>query len=173
NYIDTNTTGLKVNDSVNIISEAINDLKDIRRSMGSENILSNGLIQALEFEAEQLRKSGIYTVSFSATGNLVFMDGNIDLIVFRIIQEILNNIIKHAAATAIDIHLHYNDILLTIEINDNGKGFFTEEVQPGTGLQNIKKRTTMLKGNLSIKSAIDMGTQIKIEIPLYENNTAV
>jgi two-component system, NarL family, sensor kinase len=170
NYSDTDKMMLQVNDSVNIIGEAINDLSDLSHSMSSEIILNNGLISALEFEAEQLTKSGIYKISFSATGNPVFMDTNTELVLFRIVQEVMNNIVKHAEASVIDINLHYTDALLTMEIKDNGKGFYTDRNQPGTGLQNIKKRAAILNGNLIINSTINIGTQIKVQIPLHEND---
>ena len=170
---DTDINRLQVNNSVNIIGEAINDLSDLSHSMSSEIILNNGLIRALEFEAAQLTKSGIYKICFSATGNPVFMDTNTELMLFRIVQEVLNNIVKHADASDIDINLHYTDALLIIEIKDNGKGFYTGKTWPGTGLQNIKKRTHILKGICNIESNIGVGTQIKIEIPFYANNPSI
>ena len=168
-YTDTSKTILQVNDSVTMIGEAINDLSDISHSMSSEIILNNGLIKALEFEAAQLTKLDKYKIIFSITGNPIFMDANTELVLFRIAQEALNNIIKHSDATAIDIELHYNSVLLTMTINDNGKGFNADEKGFGTGLLNMKKRTDMLKGNLRISSTPEICTEIKIEIPLHEN----
>lgn len=172
-YADKEKTALQVNDSISMVSEAINDLSDISRSMSSEILLNNGLIKALEFEEAQLQKSGIYKINFYTSGNTVFMDANTELVLFRIAQEAINNIIKHAQATAIDIHLHYNCVLFTMTITDNGKGFNIEETHYGTGLQNIKKRIAILKGRLEIRSTPNIATQIKIEIPLHENNTAL
>ncbi|MBK7307278.1 MAG: hypothetical protein IPI88_09685 [Chitinophagaceae bacterium] len=172
-FTDTDKSRLQVNNSVTIIGEAINDLSDLSHSMSSEIILTNGLINALQFEAAQLQKTGIYKISFSATGNPVFMDYNTELMLFRIVQEALNNIVKHAAASEIDINLHYMDALLIIEIKDNGKGFLSLQDWPGTGLKNIKKRTSILKGNLIINSTHDTGTQIKVQIPSYENNKSL
>jgi len=172
NYTDNGKTILQINDSVNMISEAINDLSDISRSMSSEIILNNGIIKALEFEAAQLTKSGKYKISLSTTGNPIFMDANTELVLFRIAQESLNNIVKHANASKIDIRLHYDNTILTLIINDNGKGFYAEENRFGTGLLNIKKRANVLKGSLSISSTPDICTQIKIEMP-YENKPAL
>ena len=172
-YSNIDQANVQVNDSVNMISEAINDLSDISRSMNSEILLSNGLIKALEFEASQLIKSGKYTICFSTTGNPVFLDANTELVLFRIAQEALNNIIKHAGASAIDILLHYDNCLLTMIIKDDGKGFYTGEHFFGTGLPNMKKRAAALKGNLVISSTPDVSTQIKIEIPLYERNNPI
>jgi signal transduction histidine kinase len=96
-----------------------------------------------------------------------------ELVLFRVVQEVLNNIVKHASATVIDIHLHYTDAYLSIEITDNGKGFNLPGNCKGTGLQNIKKRTALLNGSLHISSKENMGTEIKIKIPLYENKPVV
>jgi two-component system, NarL family, sensor kinase len=173
NFTDTPAVIAQVNDSISMLSEAINDLSDISRSMSSEIILSNGLIKALEFEAAQLQKSGLYSIAVTVTGSPIFMDGDTELVLFRIAQEAINNVIKHAAATSIAIHLHYNTVWLTMEILDNGKGFNTDEIQYGTGLKNIAKRTALLKGQLLISSTLQNGTQLKIQLPLYENGSAV
>lgn len=170
---DLSKVTLQVNDSVSMISEVINDLSDISRSMNSEILLNNGLIKALEFEVVQLKKSGRYKISFSATGNPVFLDANTELVLFRIVQEALSNIIKHAEASIINILLNYDNHLLTLTINDNGKGFCKEENSFGTGLSNMKKRTETLKGRLTINSTPKVYTQIKIEIPIYENNKSI
>ena len=170
NYTDTPKIEMQVNDSVNFISESINDLSNLSHSMSSEIILNNGLIKALEMETAQLRLPGIYDVNFTTTGSPVFMNSDTELLVFRIVQETLNNIIKHAQASIIKIILHYNTQLLTVEICDNGKGFDTNEIKYGTGLLNIKKRASILKGSLSVNSIIGTGTTVKLEIPFYANN---
>lgn len=172
-FAEMQKASVQVNDAVDIISKAITDLTDLSRSMSSEIYLNNGLIKALEFETAQLEKTGIYIISFSATGHVVFMNTDAGLALFRMVQEVLNNIVKHADATVIDINLHYGSDLLTVHISDDGKGFNTAETLPGTGLQNIKKRADLLNGNVAINSSKKMGTKIKIEIPLYDNNKAL
>ena len=173
NYFDTTKTTEQVNNSVNIISEVINDLSDLSHSLSSEIILNNGLIKALEFEVSQLIKSGIYKINFSATGDTIFLHADTELVVFRIVQEALNNIVKHADASEIHILLQYGTTLLTMQINDNGRGFLTQQPGEGTGLHNIKKRTAILKGNLEISSSPNSGTKIKIEIPFYASNSTM
>ncbi len=167
-YTHTEEPEVQVRDAVDMISEAINDLSDISRSMSSENILNNGLIKALEFEVTQLKKAGIFRVNFSTSGYPVFLNANTELVLFRIVQEAINNIIKHAAANTIDIELYYNNVKLTIDISDNGRGFVVDQGGHGTGLLNMKKRAVMLNGNLTVSSVPNLCTQIKIEIPINE-----
>jgi len=169
-YTDINKVRLQIDDSVTIIGDAINSLRNISHSMSSEIILSNGLIKALELEAIQLGKPGLFAVNFSVTGSPVFMSDDTELVLFRMVQEALNNAVKHADATIININLDYNTTMITMEINDNGKGFYIDGTKYGTGLQNIKKRADILKGRLTINSAEASGTKIKIEIPLYEHD---
>lgn len=169
-YDKMDEIALRVNDSVDMISEAINDLSDISRSMNSELILSNGLIKALEFEASQLSKSGRYRIGVSITGHPVFLNSNTELILFRIAQEALTNIVKHADATEIGIHLHYEIDNMMMELTDNGKGFDPESSSSGAGLSNMKKRAEVLKGKFSTNSIRNISTQVKIEIPLHENS---
>lgn len=169
-YADISKTVSQVSDSVNMIGEAINDLSDISRSMSSEILLSNGLIEAVELEINQVTKTGLYEMNFSVTGNPVFLSTETELVLFRIVQEVLNNIIKHANASVIDINLHYGNALLTMQIKDNGQGFCNNEIHSGTGLRNIKKRTDILQGHFGIDSSINVGTHITIEIPLHESS---
>ena len=164
---DNNSSLIQVNDSVEMISEAIKDLSDISRSMSSEIILNNGLIRALEFETEQLHKSGRYVITLSISSNTAFLEANKELVLFRIVQEALNNIVKHAEATTITIKLHYHSNLLNLVIIDNGKGFSNNgDIQNGAGLINMKKRAHTLNGKCIINSKTGGGTAIKIEIPI-------
>lgn len=158
----------RVNDAVTMIGEAINDLSDLSRSMSSEIILSNGLIKGLEFEINQLNKTGLYNLKLLVVGEPVFLDTNAELILFRITQEALNNIMKHAGANSIIINLLYEHCNLTLTITDNGRGFLTDKHQFGNGLINMEKRATMLNGKFELHSKEGEGTSIKITIPIYE-----
>lgn len=172
-FIDADKTLEQVNNSINIISEAINDLSDLSHSLSSEIILNNGIIKALESEVAQFAKSGIYKICFLVSGEPIFMDAHTELVLFRIVQEALNNIVKHAGASEITIDLHYDTALLIMEVKDNGKGFRANGALSGTGIQNIRKRASILKGRLNINSSPINGTQIRITIPLYANNSTI
>ena len=174
-FSDTNRAMLQITDSVNMISDSINDLSDISRSMSSEIVLNNGLIKALEFEKKQLEKSGLYKIDFAVTGEPVFLEADKELVLFRIAQEALNNIVKHAAATSISIGLHYAKNLLNFDIRDNGMGFSAGQKndERSMGLINMTKRANMLNGKCTIESHPGTGTNIKIEIPLHINNAAL
>jgi signal transduction histidine kinase len=91
--------------------------------------------------------------------------------IFRIIQELVNNIIKHAEATQAIIQLNKNGNQLTVTVEDNGKGFEAEnaEERRGMGINTVKSRVDYLNGKLTIDSRKDVGTTILIDILLNEN----
>jgi signal transduction histidine kinase len=159
----------QLNNTIQIIGEAINDLSDLSRSMSSEIILNNGFIKALEFEVNQLNKPGIYSIKLTTTGEPVFMDAQKELLLFRIVQEALNNIVKHAEASEIKMDLYFTEEKLRLTISDNGKGFIKDEQSLGNGFINMSKRATMLNGKCDIQSNPGTGTSIIIQIPLYES----
>jgi len=160
----------KIDNAIDMIGEAISDLSDISRSMSSEQILQNGLIKALEFEAAQIAKLGLYSIKLVVSTNTLFLDTRSELVLFRIVQEALNNIIKHAAATQITISLNFTTDELILQVTDNGcgirKGMATEA---GIGLGNMQKRAAMLHGSCMVKSEEGDGTTIQIQIPLHEH----
>jgi signal transduction histidine kinase len=165
---------LQIQDSVKMIGETINDLSDISRSMSSEIILNNGFIKALEFEVNQLNKTRLYNIKLSVTGDSIFMEAHKELLLFRIVQEALNNIVKHAEATRIHIRLHYCSSELVLEICDNGIGMVEgAHIKRGNGFANMSRRANMLNGFCHIISEPKEGTTIKIEIPLYEKQQEV
>lgn len=170
NLYDNVVAAASLSHSVNMISEAINDLSDISRSMSSEIILHNGLIKALEFEVAQLNKSSLYKIDLLVNGDPVFLDSQKELVLFRIMQEALNNIMKHAAARKIEITMNYLNDHVEMHIKDDGRGFVKDTGSlKGTGIANMNRRAGMLNGRCMVTSIPGNGTQIKIEIPIHEN----
>ena len=88
------------------------------------------------------------------------------LSVYRIVQELMNNIIKHSEATEALVQLHQENGKLTITVEDNGKGFSNEQVYEGIGFSNIKSRLSLLKGSFDINSSASNGTSVFIELQL-------
>lgn len=167
-YADMDTTKASVKDSLTLITESIRGLSEVSRSMSTEMVLNNGLIKGIEMEVENLKKIKAYEVVFSIYGKEVFLSGNAELVIFRIVQESLNNFLKHANGYKIAITLEYSNEHLLLDIQDDGKGFDVTNAATGSGLGNIRKRAAMLHSECVIKSDMK-GTLIKIKIPINEN----
>src|SRR5262249_29305269 len=105
---DTNEFASKVNNAVELLGRSINDLSDISRSLNADIIRQQGLIKALYDELRRIREAGLFTLDHWLTGTPVYMDPEKELVIFRVIQEAFNNIIKHAGAQHTEINLHYD-----------------------------------------------------------------
>ena len=154
---------------IQILTESLNDLRDLSRSMSSEFISNNGFIKALENEIQQLSKIERYNFKLTITGNPVFFNSEKDVILFRIVQESLANIIKHAEATQIHFNLHYTQNYMQVEIIDNGVGFIPSEKSDSNGIKNIISRAKLLDGIADFISVSGKGTIVKVKIPIYDN----
>ena len=159
----------KIVNTISLIGDSINELSDISRSLSSEIIFSEGLIKALENESLQLQKSGMFKIDFSVNGEIEFLDAKKELVLFRIVQEALNNIVKHSAAKTILLKLSYKIPLLCLDIIDDGNGFLHNgNSKNGMGLIYMKKRAETINGKCLIMSKPGKGTTIQIEIPYYD-----
>ena len=170
NLLDVNLVGKAneiVGDSIKLISEVIINLSDISRGISSELVLNDGLIHAIEYEVGQMEKSGLFELIFDVKGKTFFLDFNTELVLFRIVQESLNNILKHADADNILIELEYGEKFINLSISDNGVGFKMDEIKfKGAGLTNMKKRAMLMDGKFGISSMRGQGTKINVNIPV-------
>jgi len=159
----------QINCSLEQVSKAITDLNYLSKGLNSELIANQGLIEVLKSEVERIKELKLFEMNCTITGTAVFMDSQKELVVFRIIQEAFNNIIKHAKATIVMLSLHYDMTELKILITDNGKGFSKEVIgenkKSSAGLNNMNKRAKVLNGNTIIQSKPESGTSIYITIP--------
>ncbi|WP_205514243.1 sensor histidine kinase [Longitalea arenae] len=166
---DANSPPEKVNGSIHFISRAIEDLSYISKALHTDFIEENGLLKALELEIGKIQKLGIYNIRYDVTGSPVYMQTQKELVIFRIIQEVLNNCIKHAEATAITLLLNYQSDFVDIELSDNGKGFARRSAATGpgkgTGLMNIVKRAAFIDGSCQVNSFPGKGTAVHLKIP--------
>ena len=171
NYSDENRIAENIDSSIDLISKALLDLSDVSKSLNSELIKNNGLYNTLKNETDKICRSGKYKIEFIEEGNIVFLSAHKELILFRIAQEALNNILKHARANKITITLKYETCHISLLVEDNGIGFEKAEIEkPGSGkinngLTNMRTRTALLGGTLSIESSAGKGTRISITSP--------
>jgi two-component system, NarL family, sensor kinase len=153
------------------VGKAMNDLRDMAKGLNSERIRLASLHRVVQEELNRINNTGVLIASLCCDGTEKPLDADKKLILFRIIQECINNCIKHAMATKIQVSFRYMEELLQVNIIDNGKGFELSGIAAanttGLGLLNIKKRAQLAGGEAIIESALNEGTNILINIP-YE-----
>jgi two-component system, NarL family, sensor kinase len=165
----------KISDSKKLISKAIQDLRDLSRSMNTDNIEAIGLVQAIEYEMDMIRKTGFKT-ELNTEGSIIRLEPQKELILFRIIQEVLNNIIKHSEASAITAKISYLEKEIKIEVKDNGKGFDLTPLDKnetsgfGLGIRNMHNRAKLIGADFTMSSNIGEGTAVALTMPLNSHN---
>lgn len=161
-----------IEESRKMLQKSISELRDLSRSLHTDRVVEIGLVKSIQFELQRLERTNLYKTSFNFTDVRNLMDHQTEIIVFRIVQEMLNNIVKHARASELEVNLSHENGTVALSIHDNGIGFdpavlFEDKEQhKGLGLRNIKKRAALIGGTFNIDSRKNDGTTIRITIPV-------
>ncbi len=151
------------------ISKAMTDLRDLAKGMSSDRIQLLGLYDSVSQEAVRINKVGRLQVQVSRNGNKKEPDHKKQLVIFRVIQECFQNIIKHAQANHVLVTFTYQLDSFDVVIKDDGIGF---DYHPGTpaseglGLMNIFNRIHLVGGEVTLNSSPGVGTTVKLTVPL-------
>ena len=151
-----------------LVSKAIVDLRNLSKSMNTDAVLAAGLLKAIEYELQLVAKAG-FTTGMEVTGQTMRLNPQKELILFRMVQEAINNIIKHAGATTIRVRISFTENRMELVLDDDGAGFdpsaFSTDMDSGAGLRNMKSRAALIGGQLDIQSIPQQGTSIIITLP--------
>lgn len=150
-----------------LIDRASSELRRITQNLMPTALQKYGLITAIEDLCDELSFSKELQITFQHFGVTSTGDDTIDLQLYRIVQELLHNVIKHAAATEVLVQFLQRDQRLFITVEDNGKGFDPiVSRKKGQGLRNLQSRVNYLNGQLTIHTQAEKGTTISIEVQL-------
>lgn len=153
-------------EATKLLDEVMDTLRDIARSINPENIRRRGLAQAIQNELDRLKRTRLFATKFTADGEEFPIDSQTQVILFRIVQESLNNVIKHSQATQVEVSLKFAAAILTVSIRDNGKGFDYASRRGDdlshSGLLNMKKRAALIGAEFSVESQPLQGTLVRI-----------
>ena len=150
-----------------LLGKAINDLRDLSKSLHPEKIVDIGLINAIRNELVVMQKASKLSAELITNDEELKLSNEKCIIVFRMMQEILHNILKHAKAKNVKVKMHVNDNNITIEIIDDGKGFDManlKSTETGIGLKSIQQRCALINASFNIDSTPGAGTSIKLII---------
>ena len=159
----------KINAAIDLTVRSIKEMRLLGKLLQGDQLIVLGLPEAIRHEISWMEKSGKYKIIYTENEQIPNVGSpDKDLIIFRILQEILNNIIKHACASNIIVNLQYADGILQLLVSDDGIGFNAGALaadSKGMGLQNIYKRAQIIEGEVLLKSNPGEGTQISIFTP--------
>lgn len=153
-----------------LLDETVHELRSVSHNLIPQE-LNLGLLKAIEETAERINETEQVSIVVNLKDEAVSADEmpvNHQLSVYRIIQEILNNMLKHAQATNINIAIGQRETALEFSIHDNGKGFNAKELRAsqGIGWKNIIARARLISAQLRIKSEAGSGTSINLIVPI-------
>jgi two-component system, NarL family, sensor kinase len=157
----------KLNDTKNLVSKAINDLRDLSRSLHGDKIAELGLQESVASELKILQNTGQYYTALQITGEPYKLEPQKEMVLFRIVQEAIHNAVKHAKAKNITVQLNYQAAAFVLLITDDGIGFDAADLQAaqtGIGLKSMQNRAALIGGQFNITAANGNGTAIKIEL---------
>jgi signal transduction histidine kinase len=155
--------------SIDMLDSSIREMRRVAHSMMPEVLMKYGLDTAVKEYCNEIGRSGVLRINYQSVGMTGVNPEQITAVtVYRIVQELVNNSIKHAAAKNVLVQLHFSpkEKQLAITVEDDGKGFDTTLLKQSTGIgwSNIQNRVEFLKGKLDVNSSIGKGTSVLIEI---------
>ncbi|QQY78782.1 two-component system sensor histidine kinase DegS [Keratinibaculum paraultunense] len=173
--IDKGKTKEELKNLKAIVKETLKDIREIIFDLRPMSLDDLGLIPTLKKYIDDFSLNTGIKTSFNIIGTKTELEPAIEIAIFRIIQESLNNINKHSQATNANVVIEFADERVNLSIIDNGIGFNIEEVEKihntktgGFGLINIRERSELLGGKLQIKTSPGKGTKLNIYIPIIK-----
>ncbi|MBL0103044.1 MAG: sensor histidine kinase [Bacteroidetes bacterium] len=156
-----------IENSLSLVDESVREVRSVSHAMMPNALIKSGLSKALHEFINKLNNPGL-KFHLEVIGLDERLESTIETVLYRVIQEIVSNIIRHSKASEVNIQLlrHEEEIVLMVE--DNGIGFDTSHVKDfsGIGLKNIQSRVAYLNGTVNFDSTVGKGTTVNIEIPL-------
>lgn len=148
------------------LDNTFDEIRAISKNLSPKILEDYGLAKALEFLGETIDKSTKVELNLSLHGDLKNLDNKISLSIYRIVQELISNAIRHAKPKNINLYVTRSSHNILVIVEDDGIGFDPEKLTTGLGISNLKSRLELLKGQFNIDSSTQGGTSISINIPL-------
>lgn len=153
--------------AMNLVVDSVGEVRSISHNMMPNSLLKNGLGKAVRNFLDNLNQQKLKVQLFTDGLNKP-LESNTEIFLYRIIQECVNNVLKHANASELNISILVDDLMVDVTIEDNGRGFNPSQLseKAGIGISNIQKRVQFLKGEIHWDSQVGKGTTVVINIPM-------
>ncbi|NND32208.1 MAG: sensor histidine kinase, partial [Saprospiraceae bacterium] len=150
-----------------LIDEACDEVRRISHNMMPQALISNGLVDALRDLTDNYASTSGWKITFDVVGMKHRLSENYELMIFRIVQELMANIARHAVAQQVLFQMIWKENNLHITVEDDGRGFKLDNgKESGLGMRSIRSRVAYLNGEVEIDSVPGEGTTVSINIPI-------
>jgi len=154
--------------SASYLAECINEIRNISKRLSSPVNSETSLKEPIEELISSIQLTNKLQINLNVQSNPCRISHDVHLCIYRIVQEHMTNILKHAEASRVDIQITVNSTAVDVVIKDNGKGFNVNAQRKGIGISNMQNRAESMNGILTIDSKPSAGCQLHVSIPLEE-----
>lgn len=155
----------KISEGKNMLNDIIKEVRSLSKALNLDWVETISMEDFIQRELDKIGNLDFCTVDFSSHGPSLVLSKDQKLVLFRIIQECLNNAIKHAQPESIRIQIDTNRSPAQIVIKDDGLGFDLKQQSKGQGLHNLQYRMETIGGKFELNASPGKGTQVKLLLP--------
>jgi signal transduction histidine kinase len=152
--------------TLDLLNNAIKDLRNLSKVLNTDFVQKQSLSTLLQREVEVINHAQVVKLTLKVQGEETTLPPERQLIIFRIVQECLQNVIKHAKASEVTLELAYEDHTCRLSVEDNGIGFDVTLAKQGNGYTNLMARASILGAKLDTESVLGQGSKISLTVPL-------
>lgn len=155
----------QIRETKDIIQETVQEIRSLSKVLNNEVVLKNGLTASLKVELDRFKRLGYLDASLQISGDIIPINSASEIIIFRILQEFLSNVLKHARASKLFVHLDYKENTLDISATDDGIGFDTALKTDSSGMETMRSRAVLIDAAYHIDSEVGKGTRLHLSYP--------
>jgi len=152
-------------DTKSVVSETVQEIRNLSKTLNNDVIQNIGLVRSLQIEVERFNRLKYLAATIKIKGKEVYIKSEHEILIFRMYQECLSNVMKHSKAKKLDIVLNYKKEELEISAKDDGVGFNPLQKTESSGLQTIKGRAELLNAKYLLTSEVGNGTNLTLIYP--------
>ena len=157
----------QLNETKDVVKQAIQEVRSLSKTLNNDVVLKNGLPASIQTELDRFNRLDFLTADFKSEGSPKPLQSSHEIIIFRIVQEFLSNVIKHSKAGNLKVVLNYTQYQLHIKIADDGVGFCTKTTPTNAGMETMKSRAALIGATYELVSEVGVGTSLELTYPIH------
>jgi signal transduction histidine kinase len=148
-----------------VVLTTLQEVRSLSKILNQDVILKNGLVGSIDVEMKRFDRLKFVNPTCKIEGNEIRLSNEQEILIFRILQEFFSNVIKHAKAKNLFVHLDYQEHFLHISVRDDGVGFITNQSHKNSGLTTMESRANLLQADFELSSSPGNGTELRLKCP--------